>query len=536
MPARNLTLSARRDAAPKSPAGVRFVNLTPEADPRTVATANALAAGAAPLPEEEQRKFHAAVRDHFDALDDACDEVITRSPEAMPIAFADGAKPSVGHSTWNQIARVAEFNGHAQGPVKFTPEVFAEILRNFAANGNGEIPLDYEHTSERLPENAALVGVPAPGWVTKVEVRNGGRELWALFKWASADAVRYVRDGQYKYVSPAINFKSRDKVTGKPAGARLTSVALTNHPFIEGMQPLAADDRSRALDALLTPLARALNVTVADLAAAVGALKPAEQAALAAPPADSLHAPTNAAGAPATEPKMDPEKTDDEMAEADAAMADLPKMQPDAPPAAAAGDPAKDKAEKDAADAAQPDGRRDPAGRFASMMGRLGAMFGMEGAALDAEGAEDALIEKVRGALDALAQHQEREKAALAQQAAAMSDRVVAAGLAPESARERLAALCLSNRATFDALYPAAEVEKAEGARALSDRGGPTRDGAAILTQRVGLSGGRAPTTPDGSQTFNDRVEAETERVMRDEKVDRFTARRRAETIVRASH
>jgi len=485
-----------------------------------------------------------AAIEHFESVgpaDDACDDVITRSPEAMPIAFADGAKPSVGHSTWNQIARVAEFNGHAQGPVKFTPEVFAEILRNFAANGNGEIPLDYEHTSERLPENAALVGVPAPGWVTKVEVRNGGRELWALFKWASVDAVRYVREGQYKYVSPAINFKSRDKVTGKPAGARLTSVALTNHPFIEGMQPLAADDRSRALDALLTPLARALNVSVAELAAAVAALKPAEQAALAAPPADSLHAPTNAAGAPATEPKMDPEKTDDEMAEGDAAMADLPKMQPDAAPAAPAGDAAKDKADKEAA--AQGDGARDPAGRFASMMPSLAAKVGMTYGDADAEAAEDAVLAQVDAKLAELADLkaklaaiQEREKAAMQADAAAMSDRVIAAGLAQAGAREHLAALCLDNRVAFDALYPVASIEAAEGARALSDRGGPTRDGAAILTQRVGLSGGRAPTTPDGSQTFNDRVEAETERVMRDDKVDRFTARVRAESIVRASH
>jgi hypothetical protein len=169
-------------------------------------------------------------------------DTITRSPEAMPLAFADGAKPAVGHSTWNQIAREAEFLGHGQGPVKFTREVFAEIVRNFAANGNGEVPLDYEHTSERLPENVAVVGVPAPGWITKVEIRNGGRELWALFKWVDADAVRYVREARYKYVSPAINFKSRDKVTGRPAGARLTSVALTNHPFIEGMQPLAQRD------------------------------------------------------------------------------------------------------------------------------------------------------------------------------------------------------------------------------------------------------------------------------------------------------
>jgi hypothetical protein len=36
--------------------------------------------------------------------------------------------------------------------------------------------------------------------------------------------------------------------------------------------------------------------------------------------------------------------------------------------------------------------------------------------------------------------------------------------------------------------------------------------------------------------TRTSRVEAETERVMRDDKIDRFTARVRAESIVRASH
>jgi hypothetical protein len=234
-------------------------------------------------------------------------------------------------------------------------------------------------------------------------------------------------------------------------------------------------------------------------------------AALAAPPADSLHAPTNAAGAPATEPKMDPEKTDDEMAEGDAAMADLPKMQPDAAPAAPAGDAAKDKADKEAA--AQGDGARDPAGRFASMMRSLAAKVGMTYGDADAEAAEDAVLAQVDAKLAELADLkaklaaiQEREKAAMQADAAAMSDRVIAAGLAQAGAREHLAALCLDNRVAFDALYPVASIEAAEGARALSDRGGPTRDGAAILTQRVGLSGGRAPTTPDGSQTFNMRA------------------------------
>ncbi len=487
------------------------------------------------------------------------DDVIVRGPEAMPLAFADGAKASVGHSTWNQIAREAEFLGHGRGPVRFSREVFAEILRNFAANGNGEVPLDYEHTSERLPESAAVMGVPAPGWVTKLEVRNGGRELWALFKWVDADAVRYVREGRYKYVSPAINFKSRDKVTGRPAGARLTSVALTNHPFIEGMQPLAADDRSRALDALLAPLARALNVSVAELSAAVDSLKPAAVAEaatadLAAPAADTLHAPTNTPAAKPTETTMDPNMMPPGAAVAqpeerpstippppDAEMADLPKMAPAAAPSNfSPEDAAKAKAEKDAAPA--DDVKRDSLGKFATMQ-RFAEACGMSDLDPESEGAEDAIAAKIASnnnalakALTELAQYQEREKAAMAAQAAAMSDRVIAAGLADADAREALTALCLTDRKTFETLYPIAKVEKAEGARAFSDRGGPTRDGAAILTQRVGLAGGVSPRTPDASQTFHDRVEAETARLMTaDRSIDRITARKRAEDSLRAA-
>ena len=482
-------------------------------------------------------------------------DTITRSPEAMPLAFADGAKPAVGHSTWNQIAREAEFLGHGQGPVKFTREVFAEIVRNFAANGNGEVPLDYEHTSERLPENVAVVGVPAPGWITKVEIRNGGRELWALFKWVDADAVRYVREARYKYVSPAINFKSRDKVTGRPAGARLTSVALTNHPFIEGMQPLAADDRSRALDALLTPLARALGVSVAEVSTAVESLKPSGvgEAEMASPAADTLHAPTNTPAATTPmETTMDPEKKDDEMTAEPAApasddmkpegaaalAADLPKMAPDAAPPPPAEDAAKAKAEKEGTDDAA---KRDALGKFATMR-RFAEACGMSDLDPESEGAEDAIVARIASVNDALAKalaelarRQEIEKAALAQQAAAMSDRVIAAGRAPASAREKLVALHLSDRETFEALHPLAEIEAAEGARAFSDRGGPTRDGAAILTQRVGLAGGVSPRTPDASQTFHDRVEVETARLMTTERIDRITARKRAEESLRAA-
>jgi hypothetical protein len=53
----------------------------------------------------------------------------------------------------------------------------------------------------------------------------------------------YIREKKYRYLSPAIRFNAKDRVSAEPIGARLTSAALTNNPFLDGMQPLAATDR-----------------------------------------------------------------------------------------------------------------------------------------------------------------------------------------------------------------------------------------------------------------------------------------------------
>lgn len=157
------------------------------------------------------------------------------------ILFADGAVPAVGHVTWNQIARLGEYRGHRQGAFAFTRETFADLIANFSAVENGRIPVDYEHTSEVLPENAAQEGVPAVAWIVALEERNGS--LWAAFEWVDPQAVEYVRNRQYLFVSPAVKFAAVDKRSGDEIGARLTSVALTNHPFLDGMAPLRADGR-----------------------------------------------------------------------------------------------------------------------------------------------------------------------------------------------------------------------------------------------------------------------------------------------------
>ena len=156
---------------------------------------------------------------------------------------------------WIQVAREGKWEGHPSGnKVEFTAKTFAQLIKNFRANpwyhpgpdGIGDqrvIPYDYEHASEMPPTEGSLpmTGAPAPAWVLELQTRAGeeGLELWALSD-LSEQAREQIRAGGYLSTSVAVWPDARDAVTGKPIGALLTSVALTNHPFIKGMAPIAA--------------------------------------------------------------------------------------------------------------------------------------------------------------------------------------------------------------------------------------------------------------------------------------------------------
>jgi phage I-like protein len=142
---------------------------------------------------------------------------------------------------WNQVAKAGRFRGHGMGEFEFNAKVYREIIDNFRATANQRVPIDYEHVSETLATPAlAETGTPAHAWITALEVR--GDELWGLFEWVDPVTVDQVRTGKYQYFSPAVQFQALDRVTGKPIGARITSGAITNNPFLDGMAPLAASD------------------------------------------------------------------------------------------------------------------------------------------------------------------------------------------------------------------------------------------------------------------------------------------------------
>jgi hypothetical protein len=144
---------------------------------------------------------------------------------------------------WIQLAKCGQFRGHPAGPFELTPQIFAEIVSNFHATQNQRIPIDFEHASEQDPAQGSIphAGAPAQGWILDLDNR-GGAGLWGLVEWLEP-ARSYVREKKYRFFSPAIRFGAKDRVTGQPIGARMTSGALTNNPFLDGMAPLAASDR-----------------------------------------------------------------------------------------------------------------------------------------------------------------------------------------------------------------------------------------------------------------------------------------------------
>lgn len=149
--------------------------------------------------------------------------------------------PGRSGPVWIQLAKAGAYRGHAAGPFELNATVFSDIVRNFNAQANRRIPIDFEHASELDAASGSIPteGAPAQGWI--VDLDNRGDSLWGLVEWLEP-ARTYIREKKYRWFSPAIRFNSRDRVTGARIGARMSSGALTNNPFLDGMAPMAAKD------------------------------------------------------------------------------------------------------------------------------------------------------------------------------------------------------------------------------------------------------------------------------------------------------
>ncbi len=155
---------------------------------------------------------------------------------------------------WVQVAKAGDYQGY-DPPFVLSTEIFGQLVANFRRHpaykagpdgvGDADVaPWDFEHMSVTAgyDKATAQVGSPAQGWIQELQIRQGAdgkSELWALTKWLPL-AREYIRSGQYKWASIAFVDDFEDPVSAEKLGATLISVAITNDPFIQGMQALAA--------------------------------------------------------------------------------------------------------------------------------------------------------------------------------------------------------------------------------------------------------------------------------------------------------
>lgn len=175
---------------------------------------------------------------------------------ALPADAATTNKP-----VWIHVATEGLYRGHPDWDVvDFTRPVFEKVIENFRAHpqylagsdGYGlrkVVPYDYEHASE-MPATSGTIpqsGAPAPAWVLDLELRDGedGKaKLWALTR-LGKKARQQILDEEYAWTSVAVWPKGKHPVTGEDIGPVLTSIAFTNHPFIQGLEEaMAAANKS----------------------------------------------------------------------------------------------------------------------------------------------------------------------------------------------------------------------------------------------------------------------------------------------------
>jgi phage I-like protein len=137
--------------------------------------------------------------------------------------------------------------------VSFSPEELRTAVANFRKLSNHDLNVDYDHACEDL-KRAAGEPTPSAGRIVALDepeiyrdsgcgIRDSGREprnpepeprhiLYGRYE-PTERARELIKNREYRYVSAAFAKDLPDRKTGESQGLTLTSVALTNQPFLD---------------------------------------------------------------------------------------------------------------------------------------------------------------------------------------------------------------------------------------------------------------------------------------------------------------
>ena len=150
--------------------------------------------------------------------------------DAATAAPATSASPA---KSWIQIARTGNFVSQRYGKFSIALGDLTQMLTNFRTitpKSPTRLPIDYDHLS--MDPQKPGDGIAA-GWISDLQLRAEGNELWGLVEW-TPDAARAIKNRMYQFVSPSF-VKDYVWKDGRKIGTTLLAAAITNHPFLEGM-------------------------------------------------------------------------------------------------------------------------------------------------------------------------------------------------------------------------------------------------------------------------------------------------------------
>lgn len=166
------------------------------------------------------------------AFGDAAASVTYHGRKCVVWSMGVGSEPtSKQRDKWINIAHVGTWKGHGAGEFEFTPAVFSQLITNFKARKT-PVDIDYDHKSRR---SDSMEPARSAGYISRLETRNGGKELWALCRLTEL-AAEMVANEEMRGCSPVVAFDATDRASGKPIGPELLQLALTNNPFLDGLK------------------------------------------------------------------------------------------------------------------------------------------------------------------------------------------------------------------------------------------------------------------------------------------------------------
>lgn len=170
------------------------------------------------------------------------------------------------NTAWVNIINLGEYEHPQYGSIEFTAAQFAQWKKNFhagvfgglGADGKPRVAADYGHSmdSDVNPETQKASGY-------MLDLKLEGNKVYALVEFtpAAADAIR---KKEFAWWSISEFADVMDKKSGENVGAALGGGALTNRPYIPGLEPIQLSDLRPATKTL--ELKRQLEQQTAEIA------------------------------------------------------------------------------------------------------------------------------------------------------------------------------------------------------------------------------------------------------------------------------